>query len=164
MQEGDLVVRYTDSVLSRTSVRFSKEDRRFSHVGILWQDESEDWRVTHALPRGEGKPEVFSEALEKFLEPAIRHGYFRWKTSLEESRDLAHAAARTAKEQNLPFDRSFDLEREEAVYCTELIWRLAGVVWEKDIVPEKSLFNGRLLISMEDLLHSPYLEEIFAKL
>lgn len=146
------------------SVRFSENDRRFSHVGILWQHASGTWEVTHALPRAEGEPEVFSESLESFLEPAIRYGYFRWKTTLEDSRDLAHATERIAAEESLPFDRTFTLEREGAVYCTELIWRMALMVWEKDIVPEKSLFNGRPLISMEDLLHSPYLEEIFAKL
>lgn len=160
LREGDLVVRYTDSLLSRTAVTFSSEDRRFSHVGILWRNPSGRWFVIHALPRKDGLPEVFAETLEDFLKPAVRHGYFRWKKSTEEAQQLAIQAVTMTEQPTLPFDRSFDLERTDAVYCTELIWRIAKEVWGRDIVPEKSLFRGRAIISMENLIKSPYLEEV----
>lgn len=160
LREGDLLVRYTSSLLSRVSVGFSKDDRRFSHVGLLWKDEEGTWQVIHALSRKQGLPGVFSETMSSFLEPAIRHGLFRWRFPLEDSRSIANIAAAWAAEGKIAFDWSFDLSNSDAFYCTELIWRAARKAWDIDVVPNKSTWQDLVIISMEDLLRSAYLVEI----
>lgn len=160
LREGDLLVRYTSSVLSRASVAFSQDDRRYSHVGLLWKDEDGQWHVVHALSRRRGEPGVFSEPLESFLEPAIRRGLFRWRFPADESRLLADVAAAWARSGDIAFDWSFDLSNAGAFYCTELIWRAALNVWDIDVVPQKSTWRDQVIISIEDLLRSTHLEEI----
>ena len=65
------------------------------------------------------------------------------------SSDLARGA---------PFDAAFSLDTEEALYCTELVWRALTAAAGEDAAPRKTERVGRLFVAIDDLQASPLLE------
>ena len=158
LENGDLVARYTDSWLSRLSVQASDGDREFSHIGILYDHPKQGWMVIHSLPRGDLSG-VYAEPLDRFLEPAIRYGFYHVNRPPEEKNRFTGTAL-VWSQKNISFDHQFDLENDQALYCTELIWKLAKETMGSDLHITPSTTSDRTYLSVEDILRSPYLKRI----
>lgn len=60
----------------------------------------------------------------------------------------ADATVRSA----VPFDAAFSLESDDALYCTELIWRIYTAATGRDLTPSKHHILGKL--SQHPRLHA----------
>jgi hypothetical protein len=114
-------------------VRAADADSLFSHVGIV-DVQGKSPRVIHSAPAGEGSAAggVISEPLSQFLSAgnATMAGIYRLKNEESAIPVRALDLAREYLYRAAPFDGSFDLADQEAVYCTEFIWAVyagAGV-------------------------------------
>jgi hypothetical protein len=128
MQEGDLVFRCGEGIVSR-AVTSVEKDGLFSHVGILVRDGGE-WKVVHAVPGEKEHPGDFdrvkAETPERFFAPArarvgaMVHCGLSDPAVLERLRETALGWAR----DSVRFDDDYDLADSSRLYCTELVWRL----------------------------------------
>ena len=128
MQEGDLVFRCGEGIVSR-AVTSVEKDGLFSHVGILVRDGGE-WKVVHAVPGEKEHPGDFdrvkAETPERFFAPAraragaMVHCGLSDPAVLERIRETALGWAR----DSVRFDDDYDLADSSRLYCTELVWRL----------------------------------------
>ena len=161
LRSGDIIFRRGPSVESRAVMTLDR-DSDFSHVGIVLRRNDAIF-VIHVVP-GEGEPEVTKiEPIEDYLrsDRAIAASAYRVVTDTPSSIETAVRTANQYVERNVPFDNKFDLASDEALYCTELVWRAykkAGL----DLVDghfdssSTSFIRGPILWP-SSLLHSPHL-------
>lgn len=124
--DGDLVLRRGKSFVSRVVILGDKKSE-YSHVGIIALRNGEPY-VVHAVP-GEAdvnEPEyVKMESVKEFLNTEKSADFAVYSLN-EKYRSQGEAAAGKAIEyfdKHYTFDKSFDLEDDLRLYCTELIWK-----------------------------------------
>ncbi len=144
-QEGDLVVRLGDDMLSH-SIRFlSQKDPSYSHTGVVVLRNGEK-RVCHIYPDEAGADTIRYDPIDSFAAPAknLQCGLFRYTLSgTEKSAFLAHVAG--YDERRVHFDRLYDLATNDRVYCSEMIAKALArstgdrIVIGESRVPKKML-------------------------
>lgn len=135
-REGDLVFALSRSLRAR-SLRLAFPDTRYTHVGILVRHKNE-WQIIHARPgtlrhwfRDGG---VRQETWEDFIQAAEIKDLTIFRAEGTKTEAIAKMARQTAQ-AGQPFDICYELSRQNAVYCTEFIWRLGlsfGQDWVED--------------------------------
>lgn len=153
---GDIIAIGSDSFWSELAASFSARDRRFGHVGVLVDNGGERFVVDAGAMGLSGHAGVTVRPLASFLAGAERAVVFRPMLPPAQQQRFLSLLMQDAR-RHLAFDEAFDLATDDAVYCTELIWRaLSGAVGD-DAVPAKSRIAGRDVITVEDLLSAPLL-------
>ncbi len=144
-QEGDLIVRLGDDMLSY-SIRFlSQKDPAFSHTGIVIVKGGKKL-VCHIYPDEIGADTIRYDPIDSFANPSknLQCGLYRYALSEMEQRDFLLVLADYHK-QRVHFDRLYDLKSDDKVYCSEMIAKslsrsTAGrIVIEQSKVPRKML-------------------------
>lgn len=162
---GDVVFRRGRGLASRV-VLSSDPHTAFSHVGVVVLG-PRGLTVVHALPpTDESGGGVVAEPLSEFLatDAATAAALLRLRGA---DAGIGARAAREASrlaEAGVPFDIGFDLTTGDALYCTELVWRVyekAGidlVAWDFDSGMGRLRTSSYLLPSQ--LEQSPHLRLI----
>ena len=187
LQPGDLVFKGASTALwTEMAAAWSDErDRRWGHVGLVLtvRRQSGDSpetvrkkpdcsaRIVHA-DTGTGAPgeapipgsdigAVRTVDLPAFLGDADHAGSFRLDVSPAERVTMLAWAANQADHQT-PFDRGYNLDSENNLYCTELIWRAMSAGLGHDAIPDKSTRMGRTYVALSDLSLHPLAREVAA--
>ena len=170
LRPGDLVFRRGESVLSAAVMALDSASL-YSHAGIvarLWGSLSVVHAVVDEAPDTAGS--VRASRLDSFLarDRAAAAAVYRLDEDFAESTAKAELASRIAAgyaSRHVPFDRDFDLDTPDAVYCTELIWRAyreAGVELVSGEFPTISFcLKRRKAILPSTLQNSPRLRLIW---
>lgn len=160
-EAGDLVLIGEAGLWTDIAEGLSTGDRRYGHVGILVGSPG-DWRVIDAggpiLDDGAG---VTERPLASFLGKARRVGLYRANLNSIQRKALIAEATRAAADA-LPFDKEWRLDTEDAVYCTEFVWRALNAATGEESVPSRTVIAGVERITLGDLVASPLLVEVAA--
>ena len=153
-REGDILCRLGDRTWSLYFRGLSKEDKRFSHLGII---HIEDGKITVINAEGlawEGKDCVNNTPLDKFIGPARMLGLYRL-----EGIDGEAISAEALKMVGRPFDWDFDLTNHDKIYCTELLYvALAAVAPEIKLATIHKF--GKTIVPLDAVSASPQFREI----
>jgi hypothetical protein len=129
---GDLIFRRGKSFASQ-AVLITDQNSRYSHVGLVCLVKGKPF-VIHSVPyeNGNGKDEVKCEKLESFLsfEKASRAGVYRVSGISNSGLEKVVHWAKNAFDARVKFDEDYNLQSDDKLYCTELIWksyRAAGI-------------------------------------
>jgi len=143
LNDGDVICRLGDRAWSQLFMELSPNDKRFSHLGIV---RIRDNIITVINAEGlaiEGKDYVNEVPLKEFLKIAQRVGIYRIR-SLEGYKisDMA------LEYKGRPFDWKFDMEEDNNLYCSELLYVILkrlepnitlNIIWlnniKKNIIP-----------------------------
>jgi hypothetical protein len=172
LRDGDLVVRRGRGLFSDLFRTVGGSEAPYSHVGIVHLGRGTA-RVIHTEASeltGRGHARV--EPLDSFIaaERADAAALYRPVGVPPGALEGAVAAALEMAEARTPFDTAFDLETENRLYCTELVWlafRRAGLplVEEDQLVPLS--LTGRTaplrVLTMESLLRSEHIQLIWTQ-
>jgi hypothetical protein len=152
LEAGDLVFRLGRSFGSQAVMSVDPKSA-YSHVGILARGADAGWYVIHVMPEAATDvSRVRFELLDEFVSTAQAQSYavFRFHGVDEEQvRARAVENARRFYDSGVTFDSNFDLTTDDAMYCTELVWKAylgAGV----------DLVDGKL-----DALEGPFFSGLF---
>ncbi|KFN51419.1 YiiX/YebB-like N1pC/P60 family cysteine hydrolase [Arenimonas composti] len=158
LHDGDLVFRRGTGRVSRYAANAG--GGYFSHVGLLLPGDG-GWRVMHTeADEHTGVGGVRNDTLEHFLAEAQGVAVVRLRMSDEQLQAIAALAA-DAHWQSIPFDAAFTLDDDgAAMYCTEWVQALVLAATGEDIARPRSLWFGREVISIEDLLQSPRVQPV----
>ena len=155
LKDGDILCRLGDRIWSAQFRDLSPTDKRFSHLGIVRIREG-NLSVIHAeawTERPEGVNEV---SLEEFLQLALAIGIYR--ANFIEGSLLSDTAL---EYKGRPFDWNFDLNEENKLYCTELLYVIL-----KRVAPDRTLktryiqWIGKDIILVDAISESDDFEEI----
>jgi len=167
LKSGDLVFRKGRSAVSQVVLLADKESS-YSHVGIVFI-ENNNYYIIHTTPdeSESGIDYVIKEKVSDFFssEKASRGSVYRLKKQFANSANSASLFANTFFEKRIIFDDEFDLESEDKMYCTELVWKAyqkVGIDLIQGNFETISLpFINDFIVMPSSLLNSDYLEEIY---
>ncbi len=157
LRSGDLVCRLGDGFFSDVFRRYSGGDERFSHIGVLHCEDSLLFVVHAEASELTGVGSVRMDPLCDFLDHSLDHQFFRVVSDTLRWRIDSFACAYYAA--HTPFDLSFDLSSDSALYCTELVAacinRSAG---DASLVQAYALRSGFGYYRIDDILRSGVVE------
>jgi hypothetical protein len=163
-QDGDLITRLNDNIVSH-QVRFLNEkDKSYSHAGII-QTINGIKMVTHIDADDPGADTIRYEPVDTFLNPGknISGGLFRYDLSLAESKTMI-ADINSYHDQHVHFDRIFDLGDDSAMYCSEMIFKaLKKSTNERIVIPTCFLPSTTLKMVYNYTGRKKTIEEIAAQ-
>ncbi|GHU11374.1 hypothetical protein FACS1894151_11040 [Spirochaetia bacterium] len=134
LEDGDVLCRLGDRIWSQYFREISPHDKRFSHLGIVRVVEGTYTVINAEGLAVEGKDFVNETSLQDFLDSATEIGVYRL-------RDGAATALSAAALEFIgrPFDWSFDMDSDDRLYCTELLYAVL-----KRVAPGVPLATVRL--------------------
>jgi hypothetical protein len=117
LNDGDIICRLGDRIWSKFFKELSPKDKRFSHLGIVRIRNNIISIINAEGLAIEGKDYVNEVTLKDFLKNAQSIGIYRSRTITGE------AISDTAlKYIGRPFDWQFDMEEDNNLYCSELLY------------------------------------------
>jgi hypothetical protein len=117
LKDGDIICRLGDRIWSKFFKELSPNDKRFSHLGIVRIRENTITVINAEGLAVEGKDYVNEVSLKDFLKIAQRVGIYRLRTI--EGYKISDEAL---KYKGRPFDWQFDMEEDNNLYCSELLY------------------------------------------
>ncbi len=115
-QSGDVILRRADGW--RNAVVASADTGSFGHVGIVVVTVAGPL-VLHASP-DQSRPIL--ETVSRFLDPVFTQAAAVYRPDGSNGAAAA-AAAMSLREISAGFDHGYNLDSEDFIYCTELVWR-----------------------------------------
>jgi hypothetical protein len=156
LNDGDIICRLGDRIWSKFLKELSPNEKKFSHLGIVRIKEN---TVTVINAEGlviEGKDYVNEVPLKDFLKIAQRVGIYRLKTI--EGYRISNAAL---EYKGRPFDWHFDMEEDNNIYCSELLYVILKKLDPQIILDTVWLKNyGKTIIPLDICFQSEYFIEI----
>lgn len=122
--DGCLILRSDNDYESLTLMNFSKRERLYSHAGIVFKEDS-NWMVYHSMTGVENPSgTVRKDQYEKFIDPKMKTGFglYKYKINAEETKRL-HEIFEKGFEKGIPFDIRFNLQTDDSMYCSEMIYK-----------------------------------------
>jgi hypothetical protein len=157
LRNGDVICRRGNRIWSSWFSEMSPEDKRFSHLGIIRVNSGGVSVINAEGLAIQGKDMVNEVSLEEFLDIALAVGVYRAK-GIEGNRIAETAMFFIGR----PFDWQFNMDEEDALYCTELLYaiirRLAPEVQLKTIF-QKEL--AKTIIPLDACTRSKDFTEVF---
>lgn len=164
LQMGDLIFRQSNSFVS-SYIRSLEDDAPYSHVGLVMLNDGEVSVIHARLVEGEYHGMVIQEPLVDFLKEVNAAAVYRVDATPEQDAKVMALAAEMVASQR-PFDMQFDLATDDALYCTELVWKVwldAGIDLIDGQFDQLSLpFNKGTYILPNSLSQSGKLNQIVA--
>lgn len=151
VRSGDIILRSGVGLWSKLFCERNPNDKRFSHVGLVWITENGEYMVIHSEGNDTtGKGEVSVISLQDFVGKTQLIGISRLRTG-----DPAQLVANAKKFMGRPFDWKFDIEDHSEIYCTELL-----VLALRETIPGIVLPRHKNIVMPEALLIPEYFTEI----
>jgi Permuted papain-like amidase enzyme, YaeF/YiiX, C92 family len=150
LRSGDIIFRRGPSIESGVVMAMDRA-ANFSHAGIVLRERDGTF-VIHVVT-GEGGPDTIKvEPIHDYLRSDRAIAAIAYRV-VDENPSLTSRAVESAREyvaRAVPFDGDFDLASDDALYCTELVWRVyqkAGIdlVAERLDQPTTSFIKGPVL-------------------
>ena len=160
LKSGDLILSRGSAFTSAAIASLGEEDTQFSHLSIVYRDESNQiWTVEAHIEVG---------SIVRHLEDHIKDSNFRTMIFRFDDPQIAAKAAKYAFEHvkkasqttgNINYDFGFDMDEEKSLFCSEIIsWAFEKVTNQEVRVPfvknrvqlRKSTFVHDLGISIEE--------------
>ncbi len=124
LKEGDLVVRLNADPASVLIKNFNRQDKSFSHAGIVLFDDHHPfvYHIVHSEETLNMKSDLKKESLIDFSDPKKNYAYGIFRYHLSE--DELGRMKKVIKEwyaKGLSFDLQFDMRTDNKMYCAEMI-------------------------------------------
>jgi hypothetical protein len=134
LKDGDLVVRLHNSPVSAIVRDFNREDKSYSHAGIVLIENGCPMVYHIMISEDNRKGVIRKDSLPLFCNPAENTAYGIYRYQLR-SNELARAGIILQQwfEKKIIFDPLFDLQTDEQMYCSEMVAKLIGKATEQRI-------------------------------
>lgn len=158
-ENGDIVVRMGSGMWSNYFASLSKNERKFSHAGIIVITNGVVYVAEETANDFTGVGGAHLVTFEDFNAGSSQFGLYRLKLPDVKRSEISKTALQLVA-QAVPFDSKFSLDSQDFLYCTEFVWYSIRRAVNLDIVPVKSSISGKEYISVEDLYKSTYVQSV----
>lgn len=149
LQEGDLLLREGTDFSSEQAKSFSVEDKTYSHAGVVCKD-GKEWKIIHVVPdHYHIRDKVRIEPIDSFATPVDHRsiGLARYQLSPDQREKFIRYLKRQF-DQQVVFDGNFDLETDDAQYCSEMISKGLAFATQDSIQIERVVFKDRTKLKL----------------
>jgi hypothetical protein len=159
-ESGDLIFRDGRGIVSRAFRSFSLKDPRYSHAGILHKENNRLY-VYHLIGGEEGRNnKMRKEPLRDFINPSLADGFAIYRCSLNSTK-IDSLAGRWYR-QGILFDSHFNLDTDDKMYCTEMVYKaLCKVSGHDNFIPLNEV-SGIRFVSCDNIYLSAQMKILFA--
>ena len=155
---GDIIFRDGRGIISNAFKKFSLTDPRYSHAGIIHKENGKTF-VYHIIGGHEDK-NMKKEPLTEFCNHIQANAFAVYRTNLDG--DKIDFFAKHYYEKNIKFDNDFNLNTDDKMYCTELIYKiLTRVSGEINFLPLTTI-SGIKFEACDNIYLSPHLKKIYS--
>jgi hypothetical protein len=156
LQNGNIILRKGNDVISAMFAQMNRTDATFSHCGIAFQEDS-TWWVYHSIG-GEDNPDekLKRETFDRFVSHEHNHGFGIVAYALDSMQlsDLQHIV-HSFHQQAIPFDMKFDLESNDRFYCAEMVYKAFSLTMRTDTFFTTTEHNGFKYVSTDNIFINP---------
>lgn len=124
LKSGDIIVRTGDDITSYMLCQFNQTDKTYSHCGLVMVENGYPF-VYHSIG-GEDNPDerLRRDSASFFVTPKHNLGAAVYRYPLSDSQIIHwHRVAKEYYKKRPLFDLKFDLATEDALYCSEFIYK-----------------------------------------
>lgn len=183
-QPGDLVVRLGDDFISDRIRYLSATDPSYSHAGIIVEHDNKKM-VCHIYPDDfvVGADTVRYDIIDSFLNTKtnLKCALYRYDLS-DSERVNFEEALNSYHKSKIHFDKKYDLDTDDKIYCSEMIYKALKkvtnnrIVIAQSYVPTnmkrlifiyfkkynftKNIISNRKIIAVDNLYNNPYCKPI----
>ena len=159
-ENGDIICRLGNGFFSNRFRDYADSEKTYSHVGII-EKANDSLFVIHAEANEfTGVGFVKREEIHSFLKEVKSWGLFRIDADFADIESFIFNA-KDYYVKKTPFDMDFDLNKDDKVYCTELIALCFNKSF-KDIDIQPNLFlKNKIYYSVSDIYKHPKVKPIF---
>lgn len=156
LQAGDLVFRRGNDPVSDLFASLNQRDQHFSHCGILVFYKGM-WHVCHMInPSGVAADTangIVMSLLDNFISPRENAAWALVRTNIGKVRSVRFAdSAAMMSTRHLLFDTRFDLETDDALYCTEMVYKVLQPFLDSTYrIPLTIAESGRPYVAVDNL-------------
>lgn len=162
LHSGDVIFRHGTGIISNLLLKFSQQDSRYSHVGILSKEKNRMF-VYHMIG-GELNPGavIKREPIEQFCSQDIANNFGIYRTDID-SRGLqvVDSLLKYYFLSKLAFDTGYDLNTDDAMYCTEFVYKVITKASGNENYLTLSQLTGFTYIACDNLYLSPHFKTIY---
>ena len=150
-QNGDIIYRLGNGLFSNFFKDFSKRDKKFSHVGIIYKTENNDTTfVIHAEADDfSGIGYVKKEPVAIFLSDAKDWAIYRFNADKGIQKKISEYAFQY-HQKKIPFDTAFEIDDSSAFYCTELVGHCINNALQYKVIKSNTVMKSRAYIATDD--------------
>ena len=163
LEEGDIILRRGSGMLSNYIIQKLNDSLPISHCGIIVKNH-QDIHVIHSiLSEEKGIRGITKEPVDDFIQDALLNSLIiiRQKQSEKYKLDFVAQAEQMLKAK-IPFDPMFDIQTQEKMYCTEIVWSISKDLLGKDIFQEKVKAGHVELLGFNNFFNPDYFEVVFS--
>lgn len=159
--DGDVILRNGVGIISELFATCSLADKTFSHAGILLDTDS-GWVVCHALGgEASGEGGLLLDELEEFCSRQVTDTFMVFRlTDDAATRARVRSYCLRKRNEEVRFDRRFDLTDTSAMYCTELVYRAYESSTGGSISLPLTSFNGLRYVACDNLYLNRYAKPV----
>ncbi|MEP6949442.1 MAG: YiiX/YebB-like N1pC/P60 family cysteine hydrolase [Ginsengibacter sp.] len=137
---GDLLVRLGDDFISDRIRYLSVKDHMYSHAGIIVIHNNEKM-VCHIYPDDfvSGADTIRYDIIDSFINVRtnLKCALYRYDLSDSEKTNV-QAELNTYHNKKVHFDKTYELETDDKLYCSEMIYKVLKKVTNERIIIEQS--------------------------
>jgi Permuted papain-like amidase enzyme, YaeF/YiiX, C92 family len=179
-QPGDLIVRLGDDFVSDRIRYVSVTDHSYSHAGIIVMHNNKKM-VCHIYPDGylTGADTIHFDLIDSFLniKTNLKCALYRYDLSDSEKINV-QAELNKYHNRNVHFDKTYELETDDKLYCSEMIYKVLKkmtndrILIQQSSVPQnmlhmisvyfkkynfsKNVISSRKIIAIDNLYNNPH--------
>lgn len=159
-RSGDLIFRDGRGFMSSVFRRLSLIDPRYSHAGIIHKEDGKIY-VFHIMG-GEGNmnSQMRKDLLNNFCSPLQSNAIAIYRTDLNGRK--IDSLAEYYFSQKIEFDADFNLETDDKMYCTELLYKILLKVSGQDNFLPLSAISGIKYASCDNIYLSIHSKKIYS--
>ncbi|MDQ6888997.1 MAG: hypothetical protein M3Z56_01760 [Bacteroidota bacterium] len=143
VNQGDLIVRMTDDLISEQIKFLNEKDKIYSHAGLVIVKNKQPF-VCHIAPNEINGDTIQIEPIDSFINPSrnISCALYRYDL-LPNEKDSLIKILLNYKAKNIHFDWLYDLNTDNKMYCAELIEKaLKKATGNRSIIKESNIPLG----------------------
>ncbi len=153
VRSGDIVLRSGKDELSKFFARLNTKNQSYSHCGVAIEAEGQVYIYHIIRSEIEGQSDVRKELFSDFTNSKYNHGFavIRNNISVAEN-DSFCSTIKYFYRQKIQFDTKFDLESDDKMYCSEMIFKaLIQSTNNKLLIQSTSAESGKKYIAIDNL-------------
>lgn len=165
IESGDIILRDSKGFFSQSFKKFSLKDKCYSHSGVIIRDPNNGKLYVYHCVGGEENVtnKMKKDPIEVFTTPESNYafGIYHFNLSAAERTGFI-AQVKEYYRQKMEFDLDMDLNTDNELYCTEMIYKSLKIATGKDFIPLTHAI-GTTYIALDNLYLNDITNTVYKK-